>query len=50
MSPPSLIGKLAPARDIYTTRPCNRAGAPQIQMPELGKVLHRYHNGGIDRW
>lgn len=49
MSFPSLIGRLAPGSDVYSARPCNRAGDPEIQVPALGKALHRYHDGDVGR-
>ncbi|GAB2992531.1 hypothetical protein [Saccharothrix stipae] len=49
MSPPSLIGGLDSDNDTYTVRPCNRLGFPANQVAELGKALHRYHDGDLDR-
>lgn len=49
MSPPSLIGGLDSDSGTYTARPCNRLGFPANQVAELGKALHRYHDGDVDR-
>ncbi|GAA1309063.1 hypothetical protein [Saccharothrix xinjiangensis] len=48
MSPPSLIGALDADGETYTARPCNRAGDPVVQVPELGKALHGYHHGDVE--
>lgn len=49
MSPPSLIGGFDSDSGTYTARPCNRLGFPANQVAELGKALHRYHDGDVDR-
>lgn len=48
MSPRSLIGQLASDGVSYTARPCARAGFPAVQVAELSKALHRYHDGDVD--